>query len=241
MANPTAITVHALGAEGESGVGSAVDLGAIATGSTVYRSAARLRLELLSGDSVLVTIETSPDGETGWRVAGGFEGLSGHGVAERAFVGLSRYVRARWELAGEATFSLAGDAHQVFLSRDDVTSGEIPAHALTDVPDHIFADAIIKASDEVEDALNSAYRPPILAVGDSVRKRAAAIAIFSVLKWRGFQPEGPDELIREAARDAEKWLYRVSQGQIKPPGIVDTTPHQFEGGSVVASRTRRGW
>lgn len=330
MANPAAIVVHALAQETLPGQTAQVDLGAVATDATVYRSACRLSLELTSitapattqvgggpavtftgipsdpentfylqiqvggaigvatfrwskdggqtfeeqsadvaadvalGDTgitalfaagtyeanttyswafrIKVTIDASGDGVTGWRPVDSFPALADTALIERAFIAGSRFVRARWELsAASATFRVSGEAHQIFFAESDITSGEVPAEAIAGIAKHVIADGIIKGSGDIEDALNSAYKPPILAVPESIRQRGGAIAAFHALKHRGLQPEGPNELVIDAKKAAEKWLMRVSQGNLKPPGIVDSTPTRFEGGAVVRSSPRRGW
>lgn len=332
MANPLAITVHDLAEEIAPGESDAVDLGEIAEGSGVYRSAARLALELVSidppatsqtgpGPSVSFTgvptdpddsfylvitdtgdldegafqwskdggqtlqgpattipadgifelgstgitatfaageyqaataytwafrlglaLETSSNGLTGWRPVYSFDSVAEPTRFERAFVDLSRYIRAAWTIeATGATFSLDGQAHQVFFTRDDIESGEIPAAAIASIDDKVFADAIIKASDDISDHLNGAFVPPIVAVGDSVRQRGSEIAIFRLMKHKGFKPGGYDELIVKASDDAMSWLKRVASGALKPHGIVDSTPTINEASAAVVSVQRRGW
>jgi len=249
MANPIAITLHAYTSEIESGVGSSVDLGLIAEGATAFRTAARLELVVGStSDALTVSIETSFDGAI-WLPAGTFPAVNaspGTAKIELALVDLLRFVRARWTFFSApapavANFSVIGNAHQVFLSKSDLTSGAINDRALQNVPEHVIADAIIKTSTTIEDHLNSAYKLPVTAAGDSVRQYGAQIAAWLAVSHRGVSVDGADEVLERAAKSAESWLFRVSQGKLKPPGIVDSTTSTFEGGAVVASQASRGW
>ena len=52
---------------------------------------------------------------------------------------------------------------------------------------------------------------------------STSIAAFLVMKRRGFQPEGADELIVKGHDDAQKWLKDVAAGRIRPPGLAPAT------------------
>lgn len=239
MANPVAIALHELGEEPGAWTSQAVDL--LDAETAIQRSGARLELVVaaVAAGGLVVTVETSPDGSTGWRTVDAFELVTTAGTHELALHGLQRFMRARSSSSG--TFALTGHAHQLFVAEPDIYA-EVRREAFEGrVSRHEIADALLKASGDVEDALNSAYTPPIIAVGDTVRQRAAAIAAARLLRARGVDPEGTDEELFQNAARAEAWLYRVSQGKLQPPGIVDSTPQTYEGGAVVVSAARRGW
>ena len=236
MANPLAITLHALGIESSSGQSAAVDIEAI-------RSAARLTLTITAvvGGAPTITLETSPDGTTGWRHVGGFTALGAAASEERSFDQCDRYLRVAWTVGTSATFSVAGDAHQLFVQRADVEA-EIGESALSEVEGNDYANALIKASCDIEDALAGAYVPPFSAIPLSVRQRGGAIAAFRALKQRGFDPDNPaDALVLKGNDDAMSWLARVARGALKPPGIIDSTPATYEAAAAVVSNTARGW
>jgi hypothetical protein len=236
VANPLAITLHALVAETGAGAGAAVDLLESTTG--IQRQGARLDLVTTAADGLDVKVETSPNGTTGWRQADSFEAPAGESLLKLNLHGLDRFVRVTW--AGTGTFSVAGEAHQLFVTEADIYA-EIRREAFGETPQTDIADALIKGSGEIEDALNSAYTMPIKAIGESVRQRGGAIAAWRALCSRGVAPEGADEIPMRNADEARKWLYRVSQGKLRPPGIVDSTPTEYEGGAVVVSSPLRGW
>jgi phage gp36-like protein len=165
----------------------------------------------------------------------------------QAFADLSRYVRVSWTLAGtgldlSATFRVDGDAHQLYLQAGDITGTELPAKAISGVPKTVVANALIVASADGETAMASSFTLPIVSMKSvDMTQRLAAIAAFHVMKFRGFQPQGTDELIVDAKNDADTWLMRVSQAKIRPPGIVDSAPSTYEGGAAVVTNASRGW
>lgn len=236
MANPLAISLHDSAAETVSGVGPSIDIGAT-------RSCVRLLLDisdLSAGASISVALETSRTGLTLWRAFGAL-GPSPDPVTI-AFA--DRFVRARWTIAGSApsvTFSISGEAHTLYATPRDIGRLSMPEKATGNVDACIKADACLAASDEADGALSGSFCLPLIAWGDDLRQQVSNIATFSVMRHRGFQPGGIDDLIVKASDDARSWLNKVSQGRIKPPGIIDSTPQVFEGGAVVVSKPRRGW
>jgi len=241
MAQALAIVGLALAARTGTGQGAAVDIGAT-------RSAARLQLELtaISGAnaSLVVTLETSADGATGWRAVDAWDALTAVDKVERNFAGLSRFVRVSWVLTGtgpSATFTVYGDAHQLFLTIGSLNGAQVPTKAIASVPKTVVAGALIDASQDGEDAMASSFTLPIVSVGPSMTKRLAAIAAYHVMSFRGFQPQGTDELFIKNHDDAQAWLMRVSQAKLRPPGIVDSAPTTYEGGAAVVTNASRGW
>ena len=239
MANPSdTLELHELGSESSSGSGDAVDLGEL-------RSAARLALEVTEITGALtVTLETSANGSSGWRSVDSWPVATETGKVERAFVGCSRYVRISWAFGGggqSAAFAVTGEGHQVYFSESDVTSGAIARGALAEISKHVMAFAILAGSDDIENALASAYTMPIVKWPPSVSQRGAEIAAWVALKQRGTQTDGPDLFVKDAHDQAQSWLNRIAAGRLRPPGIVDSTPETYEGGGVVVSGPLRGW
>lgn len=242
MAQPLSIAPHPLAAETLAGQSAAVDIGAT-------RSAVKLALELTAisgaGASLVVSLETSADGATGWRLVDSWAALTAVAKVQLCAADLSRWVRVKWTLAGttpSATFVVSGKAHQLFLQISDVTSTELPATAIASVPKTVQANALIVASADGETALASSFTLPIVTMtSDDMMQRLAAIAAYHIMKFRGFQPQGTDELIIKAFDDAQSWLLRVSQAKIRPAGIVDSAPTVYEGGAAVVTNAPRGW
>ena len=215
MAQALAVTLHALGAEAAGGNGAAVDIGEL-------RSAVKLALTITEATgSLTVFVETSPDGLTGWRSVGQFDVASAIGRQRYSFDECDRYVRARWTVGTSATFSVAGYAHVLFARRGDITGASIKPEALASVDPRVVADCLIKASGVTEDEIATSNPTPLTAWPESVTQNCSDIAVYLVLKHRGFNPElGTDQLIVKAYDDALKWFRSVAQGKVKPPGLA---------------------
>lgn len=215
MANALDISLHALGAETVAGVSVGVDIGA--------RTAIKLTLyvQALSG-TLTVFVDTSPDNAT-WRALGSFAAVAAAPAVEEdlSFDRCERYVRVRWTLGTSATFGVRGQAHQLFVTRAGLGT-ELPTTALSAVNTSVIADALIKASCDVEDALGTRYPLPITKVSESVRQRCAQIAAFLILKRQGFAGAGIDELVVLAYKDALQWLKDVRKSDLEPAGIEPT-------------------
>lgn len=239
MANPLAITLHPLGVEGGAWATSALDLLDAATG--IQRQAARLTLAVtaIGADGLKVAVETSPDVASGWRVVDEFDLVTTPGTHHLSVHGLDRYLRA--SSPDEATFALAGTAHQLFLREADIYAA-VRREAFEDVPRSEIAEVLIASSTSILNYLNSAYTAPIVQVDEQVGREGGKMAARDLLNARGRQPEGPDMVIDQAAAEAISWFRAVSQGRIRPVGIIDSLPERYEGGAVVRSaRSRRGW
>lgn len=238
MANPLAIVLHASAAETASGVGPQVDIGAV-------RSCVRVCLDLTdlsgTGASISAVLETSRTGIGGiWRQFG----VVAPGADPVTFAFADRFVRARWTIGGSspsATFALSGEAHTLYATPKDIGRLSLPTKATQNIPDSVMADGCLSASDEAEGSLASSYTMPITAWGNDLRTEVSNIAAMTVMRFRGFQPGGGDDLIVKAADDARSWLKRVAAGSIRPPGIIDSAPTVYEGGAAIFTNAARGW
>jgi len=248
MAASLPITRRALSAAASSSAGDAVDIEYLTPTSTrVPRSAAEIKVELtdLVGDTALsVSIETSSDGSV-WTLAKRIDVVDVSTVETVVAGRLRRFVRASWALSGSApsaTFSVGGEAHQLFCEPEHITSDAVPEHALSTVGDEKRIRACLVGSTEVEGYLASAYTTPILGWGADLTEKTALIAAAKRFNHRGRDPEGPDKGVFDAAAEAVAWCNRIARGRLKPPGIIDSTPAVFErSGSVVVRNPSRGW
>lgn len=211
MANALDIELHAQGAETGAGSGVAVDIGET-------RSAVLLRLRFIDNTGCLVTIETSPDGVSGWRKVDVFSVVVGASSQARGFDRCDRYVRCSWNAA--ATFSLVGEAHTLFAEREDICNGEIPEKTFECISAKVWADCLLKASQATEDAFRTANPAPLTKWSPSVAQNTASVAAYLLMGHRGFDPEGPDALIVDKHNNAQKWLVRVANGEIRPVGVT---------------------
>lgn len=247
MAAPLPITLRALAAATSSAAGTAVDIEYLTpTSSRIPRSAAKLKLELVAlvGDTTLdVAIETSSDGAT-WSLAHTARYDLVGTVAEIIVGKLQRFVRASWTVAGSApsaTFSLKGNARQIYCEPEHLTAIAVAAAALANIDPVRLLDACIFGSAEAEGYLASAFTPPLLGWDDDLIEKTALLSVAKVFNHRGRDVEGPDAGVFLSAKEARDWFDRVANGRLKPPGIIDSTPETFEGGSVVMSKPSRGW
>lgn len=220
-----------------SGNGESVDIGAL-------RTAARITVtvgSVLGAASVQVSIQTRGSDAAPWRSVKTEICLG----QVRTFVlgGLERYVRATWAAAsGVTVFMLVGmDAHVLYCEPYDLTRFGLPKRATEGVAAEDILDACIGVSVLAEGYLAGAFELPLTAWGIDVRMQCAKLIAALVLVNRGIDPEGPDEVIFTERDAAMRWFVRVSEGKLKPPGIVDSTPETFDGGSVHVGNTPRGW
>lgn len=212
MADRLAITLHAFGAETTAGTGPSRDIGS-------RRSAAELSLRAAAVTGTLtVSIETSPDGNT-WRSVGAFDAITApSGTQKRAFDRLDQYVRASWPSGTSATFSVDGDAHMLFATRDDLPT-TLPAAVLAASSDKVIAAGLIRGSSDAEDALGTVHDLPITQWSPSVTYRAAAISAYHIAMARGFAGGGIDELLVKGWDDAQTWFKRVAKREITAVGV----------------------
>ncbi len=252
MANPLDIELHASGAETASGNGTAEDIGE--TRSCVKVS---LLVSAVSGTTptLLVTIQTGPTSTGPWRSAGAFASQAAIGKNAKTVAALDQFVRAIWTIGGTDTptftFALAGAAHTLYAEPDDIGRTAINAVAIDGIDPEVMADCCLRATSDAETALNSAYELPIDSWGEDLRGHVAARAMFYAMNHRGFDPgSGADQMIVLAGgfrtetnvkSAAQMFFDDVASGKLKPLGIVDQTPDDYEGGGVVVSGVSRGW
>lgn len=235
MANPLAVTLHASAAETTSSASTAIDIGAL-------RSCLKLRLELdaITGTDARATIyvETGASAAGPWRSLGAFPALSVAATKDQVFADCLRFNRVRWLLEGttpSVNFKVDGSAHVLYAKVADVGIHAIPADAIKSVSVAEQAACCLAATDEADGYIGGGKTLPLTAWGDDLTAQVANIAAFKIMKRRGFQPQGSDELIVKGRDDAISWLRGVGRGDIEPPGMVDSTPDLYDAGIAVFS------
>jgi len=215
MANALAVILHAFGAESGSGSGPDRDIEPLRTAAELTLSAQQVV------GTLAVTLQTSPDG-TSWRNLGTFDAITASsGAQTKSFFGCDRHLRVTWPSGTSAVFSVAGQAHTVFATRQDLRLA-MPARQLSEASDELIAEALIKGSADVEDALLNVGDGPITEWSPSVRVRAAAIAAYHIMLSPGFAGAGIDELVVKGWDDAQKWLTRIAKRDLAPAGVSPT-------------------
>jgi phage gp36-like protein len=134
-----------------------------------------------------------------------------------------------------ATFSAAGAAHVLYAKPTDLGVLSIAKSAIKNVEAEDLAAHCLAGTDEADGYLGAGKTLPLTAWSDDLTAKVADLVTFKVMKQRGFQPEGTDELIVKGRDDAVSWLKGVARGDIEPPGMIDSTPETYEAGIVVYS------
>lgn len=245
MSQPLSIELAASEARAANGSGDAVDLGLVA--GLVQRSAARLQIDVTEFSDVerlRLVVDTAPADTGPWLELDAID-VEQTDQYELSVGDTRRWLRLRWELTGpgvaaSVTFSVAGEAHQVYVSPRGLKSA-IRVIALDEITTLTArADACIAVSDEADGYLGGRYTLPLRKWDNALAAKCAHMAIKYSLDACGWQAAGPDSVIKENFDNAVKWLARLQDGKLEPPGMVDSTPETFEGGAVVVSRVRRG-
>ena len=239
MADKLDLTLHALAAETSDSTGTSVDIG-------LLRRAVIIDLEvvLVAGTTptLVVELQTSSD-DANFRTMRKFDKRTTPTKRERFYIfGAEQFVRAKWTITGTAgpsfTFSLLGEAHVIYAEPEDSNR---PRPVVNDFDVDFVTEKFVKASSEAEGYLAGGFNMPLTDWGEDLREHVANMADFALLKKRGFDPEGADEVVRMGRKDAIQWLSKVSTGAVKPPSIIDATPDILETGVFTNSQIKRGW
>jgi phage gp36-like protein len=248
MSQPLAITLRASGAATAAGSGTAVDLGLVSEADGApARSAARLLITVSAYadvERVRLVVEHSAAEGGPWLELGEVD-LVQTGEADLSVADSKRWVRARWEFFGAGgsasiTFGVEGNAHQVYCGPRGLGRFGITRAVIDDLlTKHAQADGCITASDEADGYLGGRYTLPMLAWCSDLEAMVARMAVKYGFDVNGWQPDGPADMVMANFNHAIGWLKRLQDGKLEPPGMKDSTPEVFEGGSVVVSRPRR--
>lgn len=217
-----AIEPHALLAETADGSGTSVDINARRSCVVL-----RLRLSAISGTGASLTcyVESAPESTGPWLNHGSFSTLSAVGTKDLIVADTYQYVRVRWTLAGttpSATFRINGSAHTLYATPSDVTDLALPADSINSVPAPVKALACLSATDEAATYLAGRFTLPITEWTTDLTMHVAMMAGYQIMKRRGFQPQGFDELIVKGRDDAIAYLKMIAANKLYPPGFVDS-------------------
>lgn len=242
MPNTIAVPLRALAAATAGATGTGIDI-------TVLRTAAKLTLDVPlvtgSGDDLKLTVilETSPD-NTVWSHVKTIEVVAAQPAEEIVVGELKRYLRVRSLVAGTTpsfTWGLTGLAHVIYCEPRDVTTYCIPKRSIKEIESSAIIAACLGASSLADGYLSGSFELPLVSWTEDLNLNTGHLAAAIIFRKRGADPQGPDAGVFDAEKTALKWFTLIAAGKLKPPGIVDTTPELFEGGSYVASRPSRGW
>jgi phage gp36-like protein len=123
----------------------------------------------------------------------------------------------------------------------DLVRLAISANALTGISNDAQQGALDAVSSTAEGYMGAAFRTPLLAWGDDLKRAVCQITAYDLLKARGFAPQAGSNDAMLASHDAAiRWLEQVSQGHVKPAGVTDSSPSAVSV-STVSSKPQRGW
>jgi phage gp36-like protein len=131
-----------------------------------------------------------------------------------------------------------------YCTRADLTNLGISADALRSISTAQQDAVILATSDEMNGYLGSKYKLPLTAWGQDVVLMCARLAIYTLIAARGFDPQNPgDEQLLQAHDMAERWLKRISDGDLALT-VTDSAQQgsgYVSGGVQLTSNRGRGY
>lgn len=242
MAQPLVVVLAPPASVVAAGSAVPVDMGPL---RRTLRFAARvssyLPLAGATAPQLVLTLETSASASGPWRAAEVLP-IDVGGIYTLAAGGLGQHVRITWTLTEleAVTFEVVGVAHVTYCDPPDLLT-VVPEHSIEEISGSKRADACIKATDLADGYVGAAYHLPLTAWGEDLRLQTTHLAAWQLFQGRGVDPGGPDKVVADGRDNAIQWLDRLANGRLSPPGIIDSTPEEFDGGSFVVSDPPRGW
>lgn len=104
-----------------------------------------------------------------------------------------------------------------YASLADLTTSGLSASALgtvTTAQQQAFIDA---ANAKIDSYIGAKFTLPLTSWGADLRDASVAIAAFSLIAFRGFDPEDPGDVVFQNRKDeALAWLKLISKGEVTP-------------------------
>jgi phage gp36-like protein len=123
----------------------------------------------------------------------------------------------------------------------DLATFGMPSAALSAFTNADQVAALVAASGYADGELSRRYTLPLTAYGTELTEAVCHIAVYKLLSKRGFDSPGEGSSFRRQHDDSKAWLKRVGDGTLDPPGIVDSTVDEEDGGTYVVTNARRRW
>lgn len=102
--------------------------------------------------------------------------------------------------------------------------------------------AILSASRFADSLIGTRYPGPLETWPESLTNAVCKIAAFEYMATRGYQPEGPDEIILIRRNQAVDWLKMIGRGQAVLVGVGAKAPTPAAPTAArVSSDEQRGW
>lgn len=197
-----------------------------------------------------MSVETArSETATTWRthVEWNFSAATGTTFEEKAFAGLDRYIRVRWDLAGDPfTFGASGTSVLVYCSPDHVkkvlNSDVLVKDQRVNFTDEELLEFIEGATDDVSSSLANVFELPLVSWGSDVtRHTALAAGVMAIRRRGGAIDDQQGAQLKALDSKVEKWLELVREEEIELQHVVDSTPDIADGGAYVVTDPPRGW
>lgn len=132
--------------------------------------------------------------------------------------------------------------HQLLTLSEFASLGLAASTFPASLTDAIKSTHITAASGVVLGYVGKRFELPLISWGDDIRSAVAAIATFTLMKLRGFDPSNPaDQMVVKAYDDAIAWCRDVAKGLVEPVDIEDGTPDLDDAGPLISSDAQAGW
>lgn len=230
-------TLRESAAETASGVGPSIDLGAR------DRLLRQVLTVTAAAGTLVVRLEASADGASGWRSFATFAPLTTTGSERCTFIAPERYVRVGWTITGGVghTFGIDGHKGVVFANLEQLEQFGMAKGALASLSPTTKAEELAGTTELASGILAVRYDPPIVTKSLDLAKAVCKIAVYELLSVRGLNPDGDDSNIRTRYEDAMKWLEKVASGAITPVDLIDTSPDEDGWGVEMVTHAPRPW
>ena len=126
-----------------------------------------------------------------------------------------------------------------YATTTDLADFGLPTDALAGVSSAVQNKHLQFASGKIDSYLRGRYKLPLSTTPDEIKAACLAIAAYTVLKRRGFNPDAYDNNFRDEYLTTIDWLDKLSDGRVNLDIAADATPATSEGRPSVVSRGYR--
>lgn len=112
-----------------------------------------------------------------------------------------------------------------YATTADLAALGLPAQALANVPIAVQNDHLEKSSARIDSYLVNQYTLPLtIPYAAVIVETCAVMAAYSILVWRGFNPDEYDASFRLRFEDCIGWLEGLARGVVSLDVVADATP-----------------
>ena len=123
-----------------------------------------------------------------------------------------------------------------YATTTELANFGLPAAALTGISGTIQDQHLTLASGKVDSYLRGRYTLPLASpYPDEIKAAVCALAAYTLLKRRGFNPDAYDSNFRDEYLSTLEWLDKLSEGKVNLDVAADATPTVHEGRPSVYS------